>query len=521
MLHLIWGTGAGTRLENANPYMSTTNPSSKTYSAGTGTSVSAISLNYGGLELMGWGMNQSFPTYDAALFTNDIISYLSGSTLQYPTGTTCISAATLVTPTWPYLAESACTASCQNYDCSDIGCVINSSTGQYPTLETCTAACQSYTCTTTGCSIYNVPYVAANGIIDYSTSWGSGGTYFNTTNSTALGVLDAQISCQTNCEYFVCDWQGCIGQPGSASYGEYSNLNDCISACTSYDCDPTYVNQTQGAPYFVGTVNPCDPIPNDQGGFTDINDCQTGCTSYMCDIQGCYQVNHGNGDYFELSACTAQCQSTECTNGGCVNQIGSGGTFFNITSFALATAACQTNCISYNCGPTGCTTQVGTGGTYSTSAACSADCVSYNCTAPGCVIQAGSGGTYFNETDPAWGLTACTAQCTSWECGTFGCYEDLTGTGGTYSSLADCQTGCTSWDCGPDGCDLFNPPPTPPQAGLYYYGTGGQYPTSGACSAACISFDCVPATSSTVSGCIELEGTGTHISKLLRLYRNM
>ena len=281
-----------------------------------------------------------------------------------------------------------------------------------------------------------------------------------------------------------------------------------FQACTSFDCDPTYVNQTNGQPYFTGTIAPCDPIPNSSGNFTDVNDCQSGCTSYMCGDIGCYQINNPLGDYYELSACTAQCQSTECTNGGCVDQIGSGGTFFNLTSFATATATCVTQCISHNCGPSGCTEQVGTGGTYTSDASCLLDCLSYNCTAPGCIQQVGSGGTYFNETDPAWGLTACTAQCTSWECGTFGCYEDLTGTGGTYSSLTQCQEVCTSWDCGPNGCDFFNSPPASPNSSLYYYGTGGQYATSGICSAACISFDCVPATSSTVSGCIELEGTG-------------
>ena len=503
------GGWPGGRLEQVNPYMSVNNPSSKTYSAGTGTSVSAISLNYGGLELMGYGMNQTFPVYSSNQFANDLTTFLSGSTSQLTGETICISAATLVSATWPHLELSACTATCVNYDCSDIGCVINTSSGQYDTLSACTAACQSYTCTTTGCSVYNVPYVAANGIIDYSTSWGSGGTYFNTTNSTAAGVYDSQISCQTACQHFVCDWQGCISNPGVAGLGDYSNLNDCLSACTTYSCDATYVNQTNGQPYFTGTIAPCDPIPNDQGDFSDINDCLSGCTSYMCGDIGCFQSNNQYGDYSTLSECTAQCQSSECTNTGCVDQLGSGGTFFNITSFATATASCQTECVSYNCGADGCTTQVGTGGTYSISATCSSECASYNCTLPGCVIQAGSGGTYFNETSLSNAFTACTAQCTSWECGTFGCYEDLTGTGGTYSSLAECQdTPCTSYDCSSDGCVLFNQPPTNPNPSLYYYGTGGQYATSGTCSAACLSFDCVPATSSTVSGCIELAGTG-------------
>ena len=52
------------------------------------------------------------------------------------------------------------------------------------------------------------PAQAYQGIIDYTTSYGSGGTYFNTLNSTALGVLDAQLSCVTNCQKFICDDNG-------------------------------------------------------------------------------------------------------------------------------------------------------------------------------------------------------------------------------------------------------------------------------------------------------------------------
>ena len=372
-------------LETANPYMSTINTttSARFYSASTATTMSGISLNWGGLETMGWGINTRFPSYNVTTFSNDLTQFLSASTTQM-TGVTCISAETLCGAgnLFPHCELSACTATCANYDCSPNGCIVNVSDGQYPTLAACTAACQSYTCTTTGCSVYNVPYVAANGIIDYATSYGSGGTYFNTTNSTPVGVLDAELSCVTNCQRFICDDFGCQGEPGIAGFGEYSSLPDCISACTSFNCDPTYVNQTNGQPYFTGTIAPCDPIPNSSGNFTDVNDCQSGCTSYMCGDIGCYQINNPLGDYYELSACTAQCQSTECTNGGCVDQIGSGGTFFNLTSFATATATCVTQCISHNCGPSGCTEQVGTGGTYTSDASCLLDCLSYNCTAP-------------------------------------------------------------------------------------------------------------------------------------------
>ena len=219
-------------LETANPYMSTINTttSARFYSASTATTMSGISLNWGGLETMGWGINTRFPSYNVTTFSNDLTQFLSASTTQM-TGVTCISAETLCGAgnLFPHCELSACTATCANYDCSPNGCIVNVSDGQYPTLAACTAACQSYTCTTTGCSVYNVPYVAANGIIDYATSYGSGGTYFNTTNSTPVGVLDAELSCVTNCQRFICDDFGCQGEPGIAGFGEYSSLPDCIS----------------------------------------------------------------------------------------------------------------------------------------------------------------------------------------------------------------------------------------------------------------------------------------------------
>jgi len=492
-------------LESSNNYFTANNPDTFYYSAGTGSSINNIPLGYGGLEFLGFGTNISYPIIDGSLFAQDLTQFLQESTNNQ--SGTCVSAQTRVVDggNYPYLAESACTASCVSYSCSANGCIEDPTYGTFESLSACTAICQSYTCTTTGCSVYNVPYFDINGWTDYSNAWGSGGTYFIGPNAgTVQGVIDAQLSCTTDCNTFYCTNDGCLALPGhqNPTGNAYSTLSACTSACTSFNCDPTPVTQLQGYPNFVGTIPGCDPIPNASGQYTTQNDCQTGCTTYECGLLGCYQVNSQYGTYQDLPSCTAQCQSTECTDTGCVNQTGSGGTFFNQGSFATATAQCASQCLSYECGPTGCTSQAGTGGTYTDSNICAFECISFNCTGQGCVMQNGSGGTFST-------LTACTASCTSWECGTHGCYEDTTGTGGTYSTLAECEAApCTSYDCSTDGCILFNQPPATPLPGVQYYGTGGQYATSGACSAACIGFECVNVTSPTDSGCVEIEGSG-------------
>ena len=499
------GLESGLNLGGGNNYFQTNNPDTFYYSAGTGSSINNIPLGYGGLEFLGFGTNISYPIIDGSLFAQDLTQFLQESTNNQ--SGTCVSAQTRVVDggDYPYLAQSACTASCVSYSCSANGCIEDPTYGTFESLSACTAVCQSYTCTTTGCSVYNVPYFDINGWTDYSNAWGSGGTYFIGPNAgTAQGVIDAQLSCVTDCNTFYCTNDGCLALPGhqNPTGNAYSTLSACTSACTSFNCDPTPVNQLQGYPNFVGTVPGCDPIPNASGQYTTQNDCQTGCTTYECGLLGCYQVNSQYGTYQDLPSCTAQCQSTECTNTGCVNQTGSGGTFFNQGSFATATAQCASQCLSYECGPTGCTSQAGTGGTYTDSNICDYECISFNCTGQGCVMQNGTGGTFST-------LTACTASCTSWECGSHGCYEDTTGTGGTYSTLQECEAApCTSYDCSTDGCVLFNQPPATPLPGVQYYGTGGQYATSGACSAACIGFECINVTSASDSGCVEIEGSG-------------
>ena len=65
------------------------------------------------------------------------------------------------------------------YECTTDGCILNSTGGTFLSMSACTASCQSWSCTTVGCDSYNSP------------AGGTGGTF------TAL------IDCQTGNMYIM------------------------------------------------------------------------------------------------------------------------------------------------------------------------------------------------------------------------------------------------------------------------------------------------------------------------------
>ena len=159
---------------------------------------------------------------------------------------------------------------------------------------------------------------------------------------------------------YECTYNGCVpfnGTGGTPTY--YSTLDDCQSACTSWNC----------------TTTACTVQTGTGGTFTSSDVCITACTSYNCEDITTYTPS----------------QSWPSAN-GCIEQTGSGGTFYgaaagssgsSIFGFTACTGVCQSfNClVSCTGGTTGCTSWPNTAATYTTLSSCTANCsIDWYCT---------------------------------------------------------------------------------------------------------------------------------------------
>jgi hypothetical protein len=165
---------------------------------------------------------------------------------------------------------------------------------------------------------------------------------------------------------------------------------------------------------------------------------------YNCTGGACVGVSSDPG-YPTLATCLAECagaSSWNCTGGNCVEIQGSGGTYSTLN-------ACLTACATpWCCEPSGTGSCVQTTScplgdvTYATQQECLAACgqsggISYNCVSGACVQISGTGGTYAT-------LALCQAGCastTTYDCIGGVCIDTGTNSG-AYSSLTACQSGC-------------------------------------------------------------------------------
>ena len=227
---------------------------------------------YGALDTKGWVYNVNFENANAGWnnFANTLSNVLS-TTYVFTSTTGCFSSCTRPTAAFPHLTEAECLSAgtCAQYDCTNNGCILQTSgqtNGTYATLEACTADCKSYLCVDSGCTIYNPPTTTP---IDYSISYGTGGTF-------------------------------------TGSFIDQYGFLPCVRDCVSFNC----YGPTELTSYLS---NGCISLMGTGGTFTEYSACTGDCRSWECSEpcktgqSGCTEYPHTGATYLTESACTATC----------------------------------------------------------------------------------------------------------------------------------------------------------------------------------------------------------------------
>ena len=253
-----------------------------------------LTPTWGGLDKFGWGYNASFPQLTWQQMQTDLETFISSPVIIGSAG--CSSATTSPNAVYPYSGLVACLDFCDpKYECLPNGCVLNSTGGTYDTMASCTAACQSYSCSTVGCELWNPP------------NYGTGGTFIDL------------VSCDVGCTSWNCEdvgannpsVDGCIKQVGTGgTYFNASNLlwglTACTATCTSWDCmyTPSQCTEYPNTGFTYSTSAACEASPACGGGWE-------------CTISGC--ILHpgtppsGPNFYPNSGSCIEHCVGWGCS----------------------------------------------------------------------------------------------------------------------------------------------------------------------------------------------------------------
>jgi surface protein len=381
-----------------------------------------------------------------------------------------------------------------SYNCTSGSCVLVAGPGgTYPTLAACTAACTSPV----------TSYNCTNGTCVLVS--GSGGQY----PTLAL----CQNACTPPVTTYNCTNGNCVSVSGSG--GQYATLAACTNACIiTYNC----------------IDGDCVPVDGDTGQYTSLFVCEAFCEPppcentifmtfnriagpWLCDYEGCTEVGVGLG-YIETeyicevvssSNCDFPVGTWNCIDGACVDPGDGTGTydFYNACWFGCVNPIPPTERDVYTM--------------YSYYDCLPAVPFTYNCVNGTCQSVTGSGGTYAT-------LAACTLGCTplpttSYNCVSGNCVA-VSGSGGTYSTLPACLSNCMP----PAPCEntifmtfeaLYNPSWNCIGTSCIDPGDGsGTYSTLSACTTACTppsvtSYNC------NAGNCLQVIGTGGTYATLL------
>lgn len=258
----------------------------------------------------------------------------------------------------------------------------------------------------------------------------------------------------------------------------------CLIAFTFYSC---LKEEKKDSKEYICVTGTCTEVTF--GDYSSLADCETACAAYTynCNNGSCTLASSGSGTYGSLSECQTLCNPVrwQCQSGNCV----SSATF---TTGYTRQQDCENSCSSsvsygYNCVNNSCTF-VQTGATYATQTDCANNCSSgstagYDCVSGNCTYVQ-SGATFATQTDCQ---NNCSSASTSgYNCdGAGGCF--YVGSNATYSTRANCLANCTTtpttgklmvWSSDPTPCPAGHGTTITVKLNGTTYGTIGQYFTS-------------------------------------------